>query len=265
MSANFSVHQRDYTSETLVHLHPYAQVVLPERGRLDLLVGGRRGAVRQSEYAVIAPEIEHICWADQPTRCLVVDLPRPLIDEASAAGRDDWSGSAFRSFDARVRALTHLIHVESNAGGLDDPLVAEALGRYAVNTFATPNQPAPRPAAIGPSGQFLARRVRTHLDEHFREELSLATLADTMGASVAHIQRSFRAETGATIVTYVQDRRLDAAAGLLRTSDLSVSEIAHTTGFGSASYFARLFARRYGISPVRYRADIWSGSGAIPS
>ena len=60
------------------------------------------------------------------------------------------------------------------------------------------------------------------------------------------VQRSFRAETGATIVTYVQDRRLDAAAILLRTTDLSVTEIALSTGFGSASYFARLFARRYG-------------------
>ena len=78
MSAAISVHQRDYTPETLVHLHPYAQVVLPERGCLDLLVGGQRGSVRQSEYAVIAPEIQHICWADQPARCLVVDLPQPL-------------------------------------------------------------------------------------------------------------------------------------------------------------------------------------------
>lgn len=260
-----SVTERTYTAEALIHRHPYAQVVLPDRGRLDLMIENQRGAVVETGYAVVAPETEHICWADQPTRCLVVDLPRPLIDEASAAGRDDWSGSAFRSFDARVRALTHLLRVESNAGGLDDPLVAEALGRYAVNAFASADRPAPQPSAISPSGRYLARRVRTHLDEHFREELSLATLADTMGASVAHIQRTFRAETGATIVTYVQDRRLNAAAGLLRASDLSVTEIALTTGFGSASYFARLFARRYGIPPARYRAAVWSESDAFSS
>ena len=264
MSDIISVHQRDYTPESLVHVHPYAQVVLPERGRLELLVSGRRGAVKQSEYAVVAPETEHICWADQPTRCLVVDLPHVFVAEANESGRDGWRDSAFRSFDARVRALTHLLRVESNAGGLDEPLVAEALGRYAVITFASPDQ-ASRPAAIGPSGRSLARRVRTYLDEHFREDLSLATLAEFMGASVAHVQRSFRAETGETIVTYVHGRRLDAAAGLLRTSELSVTEIALTTGFGSASYFARLFVRRYGTPPAQYREILWSESDAILS
>ena len=140
MFSTIAVHQRDYSPETLIHLHPYAQVVLPERGRLDLLIDGRRGAVWQSEYAVVAPETEHICWADQPTRCLVVDLPQPLLAEATANGPEWWSGSAFRSFDARVRALTHLLRVESGAGGLDDPLVAEALGRYAANAFGPPHR-----------------------------------------------------------------------------------------------------------------------------
>lgn len=265
MSATFSIHQREYTPETLIHLHPYAQVVLPERGHLDLLVGRQRGAVRQSAYAVVAPETKHICRAVQPTRCLVVDLPRSLIAEASAAGPDGWSDTAFRLFDARVRALTHLLRVESIAGGLDDPLVAEALGRYAVNAFTTADRSARRPAATGPGGRLLAQRVRAYLDEHFREALSLASLADSLGASIAHVQRSFRADTGTTIVTYVQDRRLDETAGLLRTTDLSVTEIALRTGFGSASYVARLFARRYGTSPVRYRTDHWSGSDAIPS
>ncbi len=215
---------------------------------------------------MVAPETEHICWADQPTRCLVVDLPQPLIAEAAASSHDGWRRSAFRPVDSRVRVLTHLLRVELDTGGLNDPLVAEALGRYAASAFATPQRPSPGlPVAIGPSGRMLAHRVRAYLDEHFRRELSLSTIAVEMGASVAHVQRSFRAETGATVVTYVQDRRLDAATDLLRTTDLSVTEIAMATGFGSASYFARLFARRYGAAPSQYRAAHWSGSDALLS
>lgn len=264
MPATISVHRRDYSPETLVHRHPYAQVVLPEQGRLDLVIGGRRGAVEQTEYAVVAPETEHICWANRPTRCLIVDLPEPLIAGATGA-QGEWGTLPFRTLDARVLALTHLLRVEWTVGGLDDPLVAEALGCYATSAFASSEKASPRAALTGPSGRLLARRARTYLDEHFREDLSLTTVAQSVGASVAHLQRSFRAETGATVVAYVQDRRLNEAAGLLRSTDLSITEIALQTGFGSASYLARLFARRYGVSPSRYRTAIWSGSDAISS
>jgi AraC-like DNA-binding protein len=265
MPSVISVTERTYTPETLVHRHPFAQVVLPDRGRLDLVIEGQRGAVAGTGYAVVTPETEHICWAEQPTRCLVVDLQLPLLAEASASGGSGWTDSGFRPFDARVRALTHLLRVETAAGGLEDPLVAEALGRYAANAFAAPEPPPSRPVMKGPGGRLLARRVRAYLDEHYREELPLTAVADSMGASIAHVQRSFRAETGATVVAYIQGRRLDAASELLRTTDLSVTEIAIKTGFGSASYFARLFARRYGAVPSQYRASAWSESDALLS
>jgi AraC family transcriptional regulator len=257
MPSAIIVTERTYTSETLIHRHPYAQVVLPDRGRLDLVIAGQRGAVAGTGYAVVTPETEHICWADRPTRCLVVDLPRPLLAAACTAGPGGWDRSSFRPFDDRVRSLTHLLRIESRAGGLNEPLVAEAIGRYAANAFASPEQqqPSSQPVIGGAGGRLLARRVRAYLDEFCCEDLSLTAIAESVGASVAHVQRSFRLETGTTIVAYIHDRRLDAAAGLLRTTELSVTEVAHKTGFGSASYLARLFARRFGTSPSRYRTE----------
>jgi AraC family transcriptional regulator len=255
MPSAITVTERTYTPGTLIHRHPYAQVVLPDRGRLDLVIAGQRGAVAGTGYAVVTPETEHICWADRPTRCLVVDLPRPLLAEACTTGPGGWERSSFRPFDDRARSLAHLLRIESRAGGLNEPLVAEALGRYAANAFAAPEQrqPSSQPVTGGQGSRLLARRVRAHLDAFFCEDLSLTAIAESVGASVAHVQRSFRTETGSTVVAYVHDRRLDAVAGLLRTTDLSVTEIAHKTGFGSASYLARLFARRFGTSPSRYR------------
>ena len=43
------------------------------------------------------------------------------------------------------------------------------------------------------------------------------------------------------------------AADLLKETSLSVSEIGSSCGFGSSSYFGKLFKEKYGVSPLGYR------------
>lgn len=255
---------RTYTPQTLIHRHPFTQIVLPDRGRLDLVIAGRRGAVAGGQYAVVTPETEHSCWAGtgvELARCLVVDLPTSLLDAVPQPPEP----APFKALDARSSALVHLLRVESASGGLADRLVADTLGRYAVRAFtADPPPPASR-AAMSPGSRLLARGVREYLDAHCHGDLTLGTVAQCVGASVAHIQRGFRAEYGMSVVAYVHARRLTAAADLLSVTDLTVSEIAIRTGFGSPSYLARLFSRHYGASPSRYRSTNRSRSDADPS
>ncbi len=253
MQPEISVIARTYSPQTLIHRHPYAQVVLPDRGRLDLVIAGCRGAVTGNEYAFVTPETEHRCWADisaGPTRCLVVDLPVSLFDITSRPGEPP----PFRALDARSSALFQLLRIESASGGLDDGLVADSLGRYAVRAFSDNPTPPVSSSTTSPASRLLARRVREYLDAHSHNDLTLGTVAQHAGGSVAHIQRGFQAEYGMSVVTYVHSRRVAAAADLLKTTHLTVAEIASRTGFGSPSYLARLFRRRFGVSPSRYRS-----------
>ena len=264
MQSAISVIAHTYSPQTLIHRHPYVQVVLPDTGRLDLVIAGRRGAVGGTDYAFVTPETEHSCWADAGadlTRCLVVDLPASLLHAPSQTPEPE----PFKAMDARSRSLIHLLRIESTSGGLSDHLVADTLGRYAVRVFVgEPPPPASRPTT-SPGARLLARRVREYLDAHSHADLTLEKVAQCVGASVGHMQRGFRAEYGMSVVAYVHARRLTAAAELLRTTDLSISEIAIRSGFGSPSYLARLFTRRYGASPSRYRATNWSQMDAYLS
>jgi len=83
--------------------------------------------------------------------------------------------------------------------------------------------------------------------------LPRARLARAAGMSLRQLERLFRAELGRSIHAHYLALRFERARQLLRETSLSVLDVALATGFGSASQFARAFARAHGEPPSRYR------------
>lgn len=92
------------------------------------------------------------------------------------------------------------------------------------------------------------------MQRNFRRELSTTRLAAEARMSPASFVRHFRSATGSGPREYLIRMRLEEACILLRTSDLSISEIAAESGFPDSNYFSRLFKRKNGISPREYRS-----------
>jgi transcriptional regulator GlxA family with amidase domain len=70
------------------------------------------------------------------------------------------------------------------------------------------------------------------------------------GFSPSTLNRAFRRAVGLPPSAYHLRLRIRKAADMLRTTDMSVTEIAGRTGFDDANYFARVFRKTMGISPV---------------
>lgn len=70
-----------------------------------------------------------------------------------------------------------------------------------------------------------------------------------MGVHPVHLCRIVRRYTGPTVRDYVRRERIVAGSRLLRSSDESVSRVAHDAGFADHSHFTREFVRRYGHVP----------------
>ena len=93
-------------------------------------------------------------------------------------------------------------------------------------------------------------------------------VSDAVGAvaySKAHFRKLFRACTGMTLVAYLTLLRVRHACHLLaeeESAELSVSEIALSSGFSDVHYFSRVFHRETGMSPRRYRERFL---GSVPS
>jgi transcriptional regulator GlxA family with amidase domain len=97
------------------------------------------------------------------------------------------------------------------------------------------------------------------IDEHLDEPLTLARLAEQAGTSTRTLSRRFDAETGRSALEWINERRVAKACMLLEGTDLSVTEIAFATGFGSLGAFRRQFGRVVGATPRDYRQTFRAG------
>lgn len=95
--------------------------------------------------------------------------------------------------------------------------------------------------------------VQNWLDEHFRQQLSIRSLAGMARLGERTFIRRFKKATGETPLAYLQQLRMEAARRLLETSRRSLEEITLETGYTDVGSFRKLFSRHTGLSPSAYR------------
>jgi AraC-like DNA-binding protein len=97
------------------------------------------------------------------------------------------------------------------------------------------------------------RKALLYIQHHFREPISLACAADCAGLSANYFSECFRKQVGISFQDYLNERRLQFASALLRSSDLPVTEVCFAAGFNTIPHFDRTFKRKFGSSPREYR------------
>ncbi|WP_231637300.1 bifunctional transcriptional activator/DNA repair enzyme AdaA [Paenibacillus sp. FJAT-27812] len=95
--------------------------------------------------------------------------------------------------------------------------------------------------------------ITQYIDSHYREILTLDTLADMCHGSPYHLQRTFKRMKGMTPVEYIQQTRITKAKEYLAHTDRAVSDIALNVGMANTSYFITLFKKKTGRTPNDYR------------
>lgn len=98
------------------------------------------------------------------------------------------------------------------------------------------------------------RRARDHADRHYREPLELTDLAAVACLSKYHFLRLFRATYGQTPAAYLSERRIERAQDLLRSTNLTVTEVCHAVGLSSLGSFSTRFLQVTGETPSAYQA-----------
>lgn len=104
--------------------------------------------------------------------------------------------------------------------------------------------------------EYIARinRVIDYIEDHLSEEITLDTIAGIACFSPFHFHRVFTALTNETINAFIQRLRIERVARQLQNeSDISISEIALNSGFGSVAHFSRTFRKYFGMTASEFR------------
>jgi AraC-like DNA-binding protein len=105
------------------------------------------------------------------------------------------------------------------------------------------------------------RKARDLADHSYAQPLVLADLALVAHMSKHHFVRSFAATYSETPMRYLTRRRIERAQDLLRSVNLTVTEVCMLVGFSSLGSFSSRFHELVGETPTVYR-DRWAATGA---
>lgn len=94
-----------------------------------------------------------------------------------------------------------------------------------------------------------------YINEHFMEQFTLKELAQQLSFSTNYLGMLFKEKMNCTFNEYLNTLRLKYACSLLSSSDLTIKEISHASGYSSVEYFMYAFKKMMMITPKQYREE----------
>ena len=251
------------------HFHPELELTLILQGSGRRLVGRQVSNFEPGDLVLLGPNVPHVWLNDEAastpeiaSEAIVIQFKENFVGEQFWAipemaaiqslyqkarsgilikGKTrDWAtekmgeGSRFSPFQ-KLLQLMELLH------GIATSDETEPIDLHFSNY-------APSPAE---TERF--QKVYAYLMEHYREEISLETIAAIAHLSPTSFCRFFKKTTRKTFVDVLTEFRLKHAAQLLASSEKPIADICFESGFGNLSYFNKAFKKSLGQSPLGYR------------
>ena len=228
------------------HFHERVVVGVTLAGQWDSVLGNIRLENRVGTLHVEPAEAAHANrFGNDGARVLIVQVDLRQNDTAARF-------SPLLSRPGQIQATEILplaTRIQRELRGPDDlsPLAIEHLGFELLITAARADR----------KTEWTAPAWLTRTEEYLRASLhkppTVAELSRIAGVHPAHLARAFRVHYGMGPASYLRALRLDRAAMHLLESTRSLADIASLAGFADQSHFTRLFSKRFGLSPAKYR------------
>ena len=230
------------------HLHTSAELIYVEDGSATLAIGSLEYNIQRGDFAYVMPSNLHSVIPDTyQTSIFTVNCKTDLIENIMKKYSGCRPASPIlRSHDV-PRDLPYALASLANEENED-------IARSWLNLVFTLLCCNLRFANITEGATSdLSSRILSYLGGHYREALSLDDLANAMGVSRFHLSHMFATKFGIGFKEYLNNLRIECAKGLLRSTDMPISEVCIHSGFENQRTFNRVFNENTGISPRDYR------------
>lgn len=233
--------------ECVVHIHATMEIVIVNKGTLTMTADGIEYDIPEGHGLFIPPFSPHTFHSNEPNLCHVLAFSEVLVPY-------------FFDFVKKNSPTVHLFKLSPESHQLSDRLLpdrsnsadyitAEAVLAPLCHDIYTCCRFEPRRVIFGDT----FARVIDYIETHFREEIDLESVARAVCSHPVTVSKIFSQHTGVGFHYYLQYQRCSHAAYLLKNRNMSVSEIAYDSGFGSIRSFNRAFSLVYGTTPTQYR------------
>lgn len=108
-------------------------------------------------------------------------------------------------------------------------------------------------------GDGLPEQIKKYIYQNFSRSVTLEEIANRFACSKSTVMNAFRKKYGMTVISYLNEVRLNEAQKLICDTELSFKEIAGECGFYNQNYFSKQFTERFGCSPTAFRNSFRKG------
>ena len=97
------------------------------------------------------------------------------------------------------------------------------------------------------------KKVLNYIDRNIKRGVTLDMAATYVGMSASYFSKFFKKYMGVNFITYVTDRKIEAAKDMLVNTDRPVVNIAYDLSYSETNYFSKTFKKKVGVTPTEYR------------
>ena len=104
------------------------------------------------------------------------------------------------------------------------------------------------------------QKIINYIFTNLANDLSLNTVAQALSLNASYLSTRFKKETGTTLTSYVNNKRIEQSLYFFNTTALPIQDIANMCGISDVNYFTRIFKKKMQMTPREYRAMIQGNS-----
>ncbi len=230
------------------HINSELEIIVATRGTIDVTVGDAEITINEGEAVFILPYETHAFSPIDDSEGRVYMFSFGLVEPFynSHGGKSIESGK----FSLPEEIRSYLAYATPNAEQNPDEFAAKSLFFPLVSEFLKTCTS----AVLHNNRHTLSvRKIVDYIHENLTEKITLSSVSQALGISSAAISEILREYTGITFTDFVNNLRLEKAVHLLHDCDISITEAAYTSGFGSIRNFNRIFYDTLGITPSEYK------------
>lgn len=105
--------------------------------------------------------------------------------------------------------------------------------------------------------------IREYIEAHVHEPIKVSQLAAVANVHPVYFARAFKASCGMSVLRYIRQRRVSAAAAVLGKKPVRLVDVANQFGFADQSHFTRVFREEFGASPSKFIAKAAGGASLV--
>lgn len=235
-----------------IHYHDHYELYYLLSGQREYLIDNKIINIYPKSIVLIKPGIVHQTFGSQFERLLINFNSKALN---TVFNQNLVSNILDNMPDFIVSTATNEINnffTELYNAYSTNNLISSAIYAVQILMFIKENQN--NISTINPSQDSdLLTQIKFYINQNYKNLNTLEEIAEKFYISKYHLSHLFHKKLETTVINYLNNRKLAAAANLLRTTELPITEIAIESGFNTPAYLFKLFKKANGIAPLKYR------------